>query len=288
MADSDDQTRQSLWHKFSMTGREKDNDIEGSSDPTYNGQATGAARRVFRDVVPGLPRTQTMKRQQSEVRSRLEAVRLTPAERRAVSADRRMDSFASTLNYCDPRSSAPDFPHRPLRAAPSLASLPTDPVERMPGAASDRELDRLDMERERHSAADTASRVDMQSMTTSQYGALIDSELQRLWILNLSMHFRDKSRREKFFVTYRQSEHNWRRVTISIDYRNAPPDSLEDELSRMQLQRDKSAKIYEAIRESLPEIQFFDTVTNLRLETRDGRLYIHVVEDLNVCAIITL
>ncbi len=47
-------------------------------------------------------------------------------------------------------------------------------------------------------------------------------------------------------------------------------------------QRDKSAKIYEAIRESLIDIQFYDTVTNLKLQTTEGRLHVHVVEDSNV------
>lgn len=130
---------------------------------------------------------------------------------------------------------------------------------------------------------DDLSRIDIQSMTTSQYDALIDSELDRKWILNLSMHFRDKSKREKFFVTYRQYEHHWRRVTVSLDYRNAPENSLEADLARTQYQRDKSAKIYEAIRESLNEIEFYSTVTNLKLETKDGRLHVHVVEDVNVC-----
>jgi serine/threonine protein kinase len=133
---------------------------------------------------------------------------------------------------------------------------------------------------------DALSGIDVRSMTTSQYEALLESELERKWILNLSMHFRDKSRREKFFVTYRQHEHHWRRVTISLDYRNAPAESLEAELSRMEYQRDKSAKIYEAIRESLNEIDFYPTVTNLKLETKDGRLHVHVVEDVNVCSML--
>jgi hypothetical protein len=130
--------------------------------------------------------------------------------------------------------------------------------------------------------ADASSKLDVQSMTTSQYDAMIDDELERIWILNLSMHFRDKSKREKFFVTYREHEHLWRRVTISLDYRCAPEPSLELDLAHTKFQRDKSAKIYEAIRESLPDIQFYDTVTNLKLETKDGRLHVHVVEDVNV------
>jgi hypothetical protein len=70
-------------------------------------------------------------------------------------------------------------------------------------------------------------------------------------------------------------------VTISCDYRDAPPDSLEGDLKELRYQRDKCARIYESIRESLLEIQFYDTVTNLKLETLDGRLHVHVTEDVN-------
>ena len=107
-------------------------------------------------------------------------------------------------------------------------------------------------------------------------------ELDQRWILNLSMHFRDKSACEKFFVTYIEAPTLWRRVTISIDFRSSPPDSFERDLESLQSQRDKSWKIYEALNESLPDIQFYDSVTNLRLETApDGRLHVHVTEDVN-------
>jgi serine/threonine protein kinase len=53
------------------------------------------------------------------------------------------------------------------------------------------------------------------------------------------------------------------------------------DLKELQLQRDKSLQIYESIRDSLREIQFYDTVTNLKLETSEGRLHVHVTEDLN-------
>jgi hypothetical protein len=129
---------------------------------------------------------------------------------------------------------------------------------------------------------DAVSIVDTQSLTTSQYDAMIHDELEREWILNLSMHFRDKSKREKFFVTYRERPTLWRRVTVSLDYRNAPENSLESELADTKFQRDKSAEIYKAIRDSLRDIQFYDTVTNLKLQTTEGRLHVHVVEDVNV------
>jgi len=112
-----------------------------------------------------------------------------------------------------------------------------------------------------------------------------DEELQReldsRWILNLSMHFRDKSDREKFFITYAQEPNRWRRLTVSCDYRKAEAESLEYDLKRLHTQRDKSSRIYESIRDSLPDIQFLDTVTNLKLETDTGQLHVHVTEDLN-------
>lgn len=127
---------------------------------------------------------------------------------------------------------------------------------------------------------------DIHSMTTSTYDEIIHQELETKWILNLSMHFRDRSKREKFFVTYRQTNPDsgitaWHRVTISLDYRDAPENSLERDLLATKYQREKSAKIYEAIRESLGDIQFYPTVTNLKLQTTDGRLHVHVVEDVN-------
>ncbi|KAK4043331.1 hypothetical protein C8A01DRAFT_13131 [Parachaetomium inaequale] len=198
--------------------------------------------------------------------------------------DRRVhDSNRALHHHCDPRTSAPDFLHHYLSNPPS-PSFPMSPLEDLLDPAED--LDCFDLDRDSADDdfvhdADAISKIDVQSMTTSQYDALIESELERKWILNLSMHFRDKSKREKFFVTFRQHEHHWRRVTISLDYRNAPENSLEAELSGTQYQRDKSAKIYEAIRDSLTEIDFYSSVTNLKLETKDGRLHVHVVEDVN-------
>jgi serine/threonine protein kinase len=109
----------------------------------------------------------------------------------------------------------------------------------------------------------------------------LEAELDSRWILNLSMHFRDRSDREKFFVTYAETPTRWRRVTISCDYRNAEPGSLEMDLKELQYQRDKSIQIFESIRDSLPEIQFYNTVTNLKLETSESRLHVHVTEDTN-------
>ncbi|KAK4193951.1 Traf2 and NCK-interacting protein kinase [Podospora australis] len=298
----------SRWRRFNPFGREKNGGGgSGPTDTVSGGQSggqdddsrvnDGPIRRNPRDVVPGLPRTQTFKRQRSEVRNKLEPVRPTPAERRAVSVDRRVQSSTSVFNQSDPRTSAPDFMNQSFSPGPHSSSiLPGQDgeeaaesngyfnnLERDPDSSligEEKEYGHLEDGTELR-ADDAYPEKDRHSETTSQYDAIIHEELERIWVLNLSMHFRDKSKREKFFVTYRQTEHHWRRVTVSLDYRNAPDGSLEMELAHTKFQREKSAKIYEAIRESLPDIQFYDTVTNLKLQTTDGRLHVHVVEDVN-------
>lgn len=249
----------------------------------------GLIRRMSRRVVPGLPRAQTFKRQISERRTNLSPVESTPDERRAVSMDRRsyrQRTPSASQQATNPRVSAPSFLGSPQddvpRFVPSISvdsvadTPPQDPTE--PILHRDDE----DTLADECPAQDNLSTADTHSITGSQYEAIIHEELEKTWILNLSMHFRDRSRREKFFVTYRERDHLWRRVTISLDYRDAPPNSLEMDLIHTHYQREKSAKIYEAIRESLRDIQFYDTVTNLKLQTTDGRLHVHVVEDGNV------
>ncbi|KAL6829766.1 serine/threonine protein kinase [Trichoderma camerunense] len=260
---------------------------------------SGLVKRLSRRVVPGLPRSQTFKRQLSESREHLAPVEPSAEERRAASVDRRTHfpqkpGRRSSRAHVDPRSSAPSFFGEPLHETNSnyAQSLPIDLAELeaavsnysdrpQDAAASDVDGTEADDADDEYTAQDGASVADSRSVTASQYEAMIHDELEREWILNLSMHFRDRSKREKFFVTYREQDYMWRRVTISLDYRDAPENSLEWELSHTKYQRDKSAKIYEAIRESLPDIQFYDTVTNLKLETTDGRLHVHVVEDGN-------
>ncbi|KAK0643516.1 hypothetical protein B0T16DRAFT_183910 [Cercophora newfieldiana] len=291
---SQGQMQQSLWRRF--FGREKDIGNHGSTDTSSKGQGSeqqedraGIIRRVSRKVVPGLPRAPTFKRQQSELRDKLEPVKQTPAERRAVSMDRRIHASISGFSQSNPRTSAPDFPSRSYSATTSVPSLPTSPaVETMLGSigelnGTNTEVDAVDEPEhpELEQLPEAIPDIDAHSMTTSQYDTMIHDELERIWILNLSMHFRDKSKREKFFVTYREDNTLWRRVTVSLDYRNAPENSLELDLVQTKFQRDKSAKIYEAIRESLGDIQFYDTVTNLKLQTTEGRLHVHVVEDVN-------
>ncbi|KAK5651558.1 hypothetical protein OQA88_11923 [Cercophora sp. LCS_1] len=289
---SQGQMQQSIWRRF--FGRDKNtNDNNGvptspdaspkESAPEPADDRAGIIRRVSRKVVPGLPRVQTFKRQQSELRDNLEPVMQSPAERRALSVDRRMLPSGSAYSQSNPRTSAPDFLSQSYGGT-SVPSLPASPVEESmldsigELQGFDGEEDAVDDTAHVH---DAISNVDAHSITTSQYETMIHDELERIWILNLSMHFRDKSKREKFFVTYRENNALWRRVTVSLDYRDAPENSLEMDLVHTKFQRDKSAKIYEAIRESLGDIQFYDTVTNLKLQTTDGRLHVHVVEDVN-------
>ncbi|KAI0150426.1 hypothetical protein GGR57DRAFT_195346 [Xylariaceae sp. FL1272] len=255
---------------------------------------SGLIRRVSRKVVPGLPRAKTFRRQQSEGREKLEVDLPTPAERRAVSVDRRLHvkRSASYTRQPLPRSSAPDFlghvaPSHVQGLAPGYTlSAPHSPVEekQLPSLdnMSSTSMDQFESATDDQATyQDALSNADAHSISTSRYEAIIHDELERKWILNLSMHFRDKSKREKFFVTYRERHSIWRRVTISLDYRNAPDDSLERDLLNTKFQREKSSKIYEAIRESLQDIQFYETVTNLKLQTAEGRLHVHVVEDVN-------
>lgn len=246
--------------------------------------------------MPGLPRAKTFKRQQSEGRERLEPTLPTPAERRAVSMDRRLlsERNVSHSRHPLPRGSAPDFFDETPSVGPQTTishtpSQPQTPVNEKHVLNAER-ASNISIEttpQESHDRPNILTHPpspnpDIQSITDSQYDAMIQDELEYKWILNLSMHFRDNSKREKFFVTFRETESLWRRVTISLDYRNAPEDSLEKDLISTKYQRDKSAKIYEAIRESLQDIQFYPTVTNLKLQTTDGRLHVHVVEDTNV------
>ena len=98
------------------------------------------------------------------------------------------------------------------------------------------------------------------------------------------MQLHDCSTREKFWFTYIEESGKLRRIAVSCDYRNAPTESLENDIQALRFQRDKSALMNESIRMSLPDIQFYDTVTNLRLQTVDDRLHVHVTEDANEIA----
>ncbi|KAL4933572.1 uncharacterized protein BDV17DRAFT_112240 [Aspergillus undulatus] len=293
--------KQSMWHRLGLRrwlGRDDrdfssrspasassdsspashDRSRDTNSPPPPKSHGTGnLTRRLSRRVGVGLPRSTTSKRQHSERRDRLSPVSSEP--RRAASADRRTLSLQRTKSpqsVVDPRLSAPEINWPREHPTPDLDPTTPSPtkVDDFPEANEEYPQD-----------CDARSEWDQYpEVTDTPEGYPVDyfdMELERRWILNLSMHFRDRSEREKFFVTYAETANRWRRVTISCDYRDAEPESLEQDLKELRYQRDKCARIYESIRESLSDIQFYDTVTNLKLETRDGRLHVHVTEDVN-------
>ncbi|KOC11360.1 Protein kinase domain-containing protein [Aspergillus flavus AF70] len=281
--------KQSMWHRFGLRrwlGRDDRDSSQstagGASFPSHHNKHNSSndpnnanagntkphdnlTRKLSKKVGVGLPRSTTFKRQNSERRDNLAP--LEPEPRRAASADR-----PRTLSAQRTRSRSPPPTVNPRLSAPEVPWHDPDEttVEELPEANEESDLR---SEWDPYPAMTEAPEEPPEDV--------IEMELEKRWILNLSMHFRDRSEREKFFVTYAETPNRWRRVTISCDYRGAPPDSLEQDLKELRYQRDKCARIYESIRESLTEIQFYDTVTNLKLETRDGRLHVHVTEDVN-------
>ncbi|KAH8706105.1 hypothetical protein GQ44DRAFT_629708 [Phaeosphaeriaceae sp. PMI808] len=273
--------------------------IEPSKD---NGRPHSSAgllnRRSSRKVIPGLPRPLTFKRMNSEKRDKLLEVPPEPEQRRATSADRKpslpTQRALSPPPVSVPSMSAPDVlsPHS-ARQVDYEMSIPEltiggGPDSNIPAGA--RQVDYDVEEIVDYTAAgpppllelvDSFSDRGSHPSVSDVDDVRLQEELEARWILNLSMHFRDMSDREKFFLTFAEEPNKWRRVTVSCDYRQLEPDSLEADLKTLHYQRDKSSRIYEAIRDSLPDIQFYDTVTNLKLQTTDGRLHVHVTEDIN-------
>ncbi|KAF2201865.1 hypothetical protein GQ43DRAFT_353465, partial [Delitschia confertaspora ATCC 74209] len=235
----------------------------------------------------------------SEKRDKLMPVPVEPEHRRASSMDRR-DGLALKRTLSPPPVSIPS-----MSAPDVLSPQPAEELERTeektrgktigggeasnipPGSrqvdyGAEESTDNVSVgEPPPLSVAGDSIRDDNSFRSEPVDEMMLQEELEAKWILNLSMHFRDMSDREKFFVTYAEEPNKWRRVTVSCDYRAIQPDSLEADLKGLHYQRDKSARIYEAIRDSLPAIQFYDTVTNLKLQTDDGRLHVHVTEDVN-------
>jgi hypothetical protein len=242
----------------------------GSVAPRDEGLTDGAAAAPARRTVAGLLRAQSFKRESSERRDRLSPHEPDADERRACSVDRR-----AVARYMRSRS-APGFPYQPSHSAPDVSTsylfLETQDPRQRAEATPEKDLGQA-MER----VASTSS----WAMSEDLERLAIQAELEAKWILNLSMHFKDRSDREKFFITYAEKPNRWIRVTVSCDYRNPSPNSLEDDLKNLHYQRDKSARIYESIRDSLPDIQFYPTVTNLKIKTVDGRLHVHCSEDVN-------
>jgi hypothetical protein len=125
------------------------------------------------------------------------------------------------------------------------------------------------------------TRRDFPSDTISSDQGAEDVEMPSQWILNQSMRFRHQCDWEKFFFTYTETPSRWHRVTISCDYSNAVKDTLEYELSKLQFERSKGEYLWEVVRESLPDIHLYTSVTNLKAVTVDGRLHLCVTEDVN-------
>ncbi|KAL8710605.1 MAG: hypothetical protein Q9220_004829 [cf. Caloplaca sp. 1 TL-2023] len=247
----------------------------------------GFSRRLSRKVMPGLPRAPTFKRQNSERRHNLKPVEPTPTERRATSVGRRraLSARPASPPPCSiPRLSEPEVgrtddgsrPSTRRDTCPEINMHFLDHTQLLPPPPPPPPLPPL----ESLKVTDDEPPPPEPSVD-GQEDDEIREELEKKWILNLSMHFRDHSPREKFFLTYAENPKKWRRVTVSCDYRDAPIDSLERDIQSLQFQRDKSARIYESIRDSLSDIQFYSSVTNLKLETRDERLHVHVTEDVN-------
>jgi len=252
-------------------------------------------RRSSRKVVPGLPRPLTFKRMNSEKRDKLLEVPDQIEQRRAASADRRtstpLNRTLSPPPISVPSMSAPDVlsPHESDIQQVPQPTIGGDRDSNIP--AGSRQIDYGMRESIDYLSAGEPpplfiagdSYVENESHRSSSDvdDIQLQEELEAKWILNLSMHFRDMSDREKFFITYAEEPNKWRRVTVSCDYRRLEHESLEADLKSLHYQRDKSSRIYEAIRDSLLDIQFYDTVTNLKLETSDGRLHVHVTEDVN-------
>ena len=236
-----------------------------------------------RKFVPVIPRPGTFKRQDSERRERL-----TPLE--AISSERKSTAKSGTVGRrtMSPKECALDYEaNDPLKSAIPIIDDTT--FAAYSGTAGRRAMfpmecaffDEANDPTKSELFINNDTTVDIDTPVREPLDEQIQNELETKWISNLSMQFRDRTPREKFFVTYAETPTKSRSVTISCDYRNAPPDSLEEELKGLQSQRDKSAAIYEAIRDSLPDVKFFDTVTNLKLETMEGGLHVYVTEDVN-------
>ncbi|KAG0160646.1 hypothetical protein PDIDSM_8176 [Penicillium digitatum] len=284
----DNPPRQSMWHRLGLrklwqgrddhrdttSGESQDEISPRPSSDNSRAKQDNLTRRLSRKVGVGLPRTTHFNRQSSDLE------RLTPREpdiRRALSADRRPLS--------SPKSRSPPPTVGPRKSAPEvqwLGPTPTTTVDDAPEPESEpNDAHEINDISESSNPIPEITTDNFDVTEDDDYSMDLDMELEQRWILNLSMHFRDGSEREKFFVTYAETPNRWRRVTISCDYHDAQPYSLERELKELRYQRDKCARIYESIRESLLAIQFYEGVTNLRLETSDGRLHVHVTEDVN-------
>ena len=248
---------------------------------------TEAHKESARKIGVDLPRAATLERQRSGKRYNLAAIKPCASERKVTSAQRRQRAKSaihprSKSSLCPPTAaritSAPPLPFANHSRAEHRQGTSFPDVTSGEDAGSASKGD-LSVAANGHLPSDP-SPINVDGPTKDERNQ-IESELDTKWILNLSMHFRDRSEREKFFITYAEEPNRWRRVTVSCDYRDAEPESLEADLKALRYQREKHAFVYEYIRDSIPTIEFFSSVTNLKLETEDHRLHVHVTEDVN-------
>jgi hypothetical protein len=209
------------WHKveswLKRSADEKDLPVAEADEVFLESDAESVASRkketdmAPRKTVAGLLSAESLKRDSSERRDRLSPHQPDPEERRAVSVDRR-----AAAKYMRSQS-APGFPFQPSHSAPDVSTS------------------YLYLESQGHQRADPEKDHQMERIASTSSWAMsedlerlaIQAELEARWILNLSMHFKDRSNREKFFITYAVKPNRWIRVTVSCDYRNPSPNSFE-------------------------------------------------------------
>lgn len=250
--------------------------------------------KVSRRAIASLPRQQTLKRSESEKRGKLLEVPSGEFEKRqdgGVGQKRGWSAGACRRQKSPkpgsvPSASAPQVDSHESGGNHDTIDAQISPNDnRQQNGSAPSEMSSHGYFDSKHETTSDTDATDYDNNETEETNdpAALQAEYARRWILNLSMSFRDKSEREKFFVTYAETPTRWRRLTISLDYRTAPPGSLEADLKSLHYQRDKSFRVFEAIRESLDDIQYYETVTNLKLETteEDCQLHIHVREDAN-------
>lgn len=254
-------------------------DEAGPETDTFDSDAGSAP-----SVVPGLRREITFQRRQSERRENLEPNAPDVEARRALSADRTSRPAPGHAQLRATSSVPSEHPRYDILSAETLPSIGTNIEQvhkQLQDAANIEETLHAGIHFDNRSQYPAELPSDLEESSNASDDIRVLKEVEHRWILNLSMHHRDKSDREKFFITYVEEPNKWLRVTISCDYRACPHGSLEADLKSLYYQRDKSGKIYEALCESLSNIQFFSSVTNLKLQTDDGKLHVHVTEDVN-------
>ena len=226
-------------------------DAPKQATPPQTPTKPGLGRRLSRRGLVGIPRSQTFRRQEEEQRKNLQPVEPSIEERRDHSKVRQRALSAVPVpvpSRPNQRGSSvpPDFQHVyhsideridqntsiDLNAAQMEQEQIPPPPPPLPHPPPEYPESQQDGDPTYSEASyDDEDALDEELM----------EELKKKWILNLSMHFRDKSPREKFFLTYAETTDRWRRVTVSCDYRNVPKDSFEQDLQNLQYQKDKSA-----------------------------------------------